>query len=208
MAFNKAIIFVIALSSLLALSNVEATSRSPVEEVDPAPAVESTSRILAEAEAPSAFRLEDFCFHTEFPSECVSTTRPLINGHINAFTILDAGLKALAERTQKATVDVEKLRKKDKKSEKSKELAVCIAYYNIVSNSIKRAQAAIPAKDFDNLEYELDYQVSSIRNCETLVAGSELGQSDSPMDELNLSLTMVAKNNLGIGNNLMNPERP
>ncbi|KAJ4704328.1 pectinesterase inhibitor-like [Melia azedarach] len=193
MASNKCIIVVIALSYSLIASlsdNVEGTSRSPGEI------------------APSAFRLEDFCFHTEFPSECVSTTRPLITGHINAFTILEAGLKALAERTQKVTAEVEKLRKKDRKSEKSKELAVCIAYYNIVLNSIKRAEAAIPPKDFGNLEYELDYQVSSIRNCETLVAGSEFGRSNTQMDDLNLSLSMVAKNNLGIGNNLMNPERP
>lgn len=179
-------IFAAALSSLLSLIlNVEATSRGlqgaaatqRSEEVDPA--------------------LKRLCFSAEFPHECASAVVPFMEsgGTINAQSVLQAGLKLLAQRSLKAIEQAEKLKKESKSKEMTDHLNFCEDKYRTIGNSTKQAAEALPAREFNKLESQLGSMVTAINECEAVFPSGK-----SPIRDVNLMLKMAVKNNLNIGN--------
>lgn len=178
-------IFAAALSSLLSLINVEATSRGlqdaaaaqRSEEVDPT--------------------LKRLCFSAEFPHECASAVVPFMEsgGTINAQSVLQAGLKLLAQRCLQAIEQAEKLKKESKSKEMTDQLNFCEDQYRTIGNSTKQAAEALPAREFNKLESQLGSMVTAINECEAVFPSGK-----SPIRDVNLMLKMAVKNNLNIGN--------
>lgn len=191
MAFNNKkstilFIFAAALSSLLSLLNVEATSRGLQ---GPAAAAHRSAEV-----DPALKRL---CFSAEFPHECASAVTPFMEsgGTINAQSILQAGLKLLAQRSEKAIEQAQKLKKESNSKEMTDHLNFCIDQYRTIGDSTKRAAEALPAREFNKLESQLGSMVTAINKCEAVFASGK-----SPLQDVNTLLKMAAKNNLNIGN--------
>ncbi|XP_015381521.2 uncharacterized protein LOC107174838 [Citrus sinensis] len=182
----KSIIFAIALSSLISLYNVEATSRGLVGQVAP--------------------ELQNICSKTDYSEECISTLPKFLAGQsIDGNSALIAGLKALEAETTKAITEADKLTKEKPSEKDAEELMVGTAVYNVVSQSTKKANEAISTHQNDLLIKEIKLASEVTGDLLDIFQENVDGKKDV-MKDINIYIHKLSQINFDILDNFVKPQ--
>ncbi|KAK9217196.1 hypothetical protein WN943_005821 [Citrus x changshan-huyou] len=182
----KSIIFAIALSSLVSVYHIEATSRGLAGQVAP--------------------ELEKICSKTDYSEECISTLSKFLAGQsIDSNSALIAGLKALEAETTKAITEADKLTKEKPSEKDAEELMVGTAVYNVVSQSTKKANEAISTHQNDLLIKEIKLASEVTGDLLDIFQENVDGKKDV-MKDINIYIHKLTQINFDILNTIVKPQ--